>query len=707
LTPETVWIRLVPQVAVEGKTTLVLDFSKPLAGLTDGTSAADLGELFTFTNGEGTTGANEIRAVSIKKDSEAVYTLTVEHVPDVEKGIVLVTINREGIAPPTRAWSLDGVVYEITVSRSDTDGILGAGSPYTCETVLGSFAPELNITLSNQGATPTGALNVALSGDDAEKFTLSSTSLAGIAAGGAVKNIFYVQPDAGLPLDSYTAVVTISSNGIEERFTINYTVRLPYTVGASAPKEGAATGSEVDEYVGSDFYAVAKDADGCTYAVGYQSSKRTFTYGANVSVTGSSDFGNAVIVKYDRDGAALWAKSVQSPGSPESEFYGVATDKFGNVYAVGAQFGSLGYDYGNGITGTGCIEDSYSSSIVKYNSAGEAQWAKSLVSGDYAIFYAVAADGLGNVYAVGIQGGRVAHNFGGSATSAVSNSANLGGVIVKYKSDTGAALWARSAVGVDPQAWNDSRFYGVAADALGNVYVAGHQDCASTYDYGGAEATAVQGSQNESNAVFVKYDGASADGKALWAKVARTGAHISRFLAIAADGLGNLYAAGFQCGGGTFDYGGASAAGVSGGTNAVIVKYESGNGAALWAKSISSGGGESKFNGVAADALGNVYAVGFQQGNSSFNYGAASTAGPFNSDTSVIVKYNSGGDDEAAVWAHAVQGNTYTGLQGIAADGQGGFSAVGNQSPGTIDYGNGAPITVTGENISAVVVGYR
>jgi hypothetical protein len=108
--PETVWIRLVPSVAVGGKATLVLDFSKPVDGLTNDTSSADLAALFTFKNGEGMSGAEAITAAGITKDSEAVYTLTVGSVPDVEKGIVLVTINKQGIAPPTRAWSVDGEI---------------------------------------------------------------------------------------------------------------------------------------------------------------------------------------------------------------------------------------------------------------------------------------------------------------------------------------------------------------------------------------------------------------------------------------------------------------------------------------------------------------------------------------------------------------------------------------------------------------------
>jgi hypothetical protein len=108
LSPDTVWIRLVPSVAVGGKATLVLDFSKPVDGLTNETSATDLATLFTFKNSEGMSGVKKITVASITKDSDAVYRLTVEHVPDVEKGIVLVAINKSGIAPPTRAWSLDG-----------------------------------------------------------------------------------------------------------------------------------------------------------------------------------------------------------------------------------------------------------------------------------------------------------------------------------------------------------------------------------------------------------------------------------------------------------------------------------------------------------------------------------------------------------------------------------------------------------------------
>src|SRR5690242_19757412 len=74
---------------------------------------------------------------------------------------------------------------------------------------------------------------------------------------------------------------------------------------------------------------------------------------------------------------AQWAKStVVAPGN--SYFLGVTNDTSGNSYAVGYMDGSQ-YDFGNGVTVTGAT--SSNALIVKYNSSGVAQWAKSTVSG--------------------------------------------------------------------------------------------------------------------------------------------------------------------------------------------------------------------------------------------------------------------------------------------------------------------------------------
>jgi hypothetical protein len=59
-----------------------------------------------------------------------------------------------------------------------------------------------------------------------------------------------------------------------------------------------------------------------------------------------------VLVKYDADGDAQWAKTVTGGGSA-SNFNGAVMDGTGNVYAAGSQSGTGTFDYGDGKTAAG------------------------------------------------------------------------------------------------------------------------------------------------------------------------------------------------------------------------------------------------------------------------------------------------------------------------------------------------------------------
>ncbi|MBS0619603.1 MAG: hypothetical protein JSR44_15570 [Spirochaetes bacterium] len=113
----------------------------------------------------------------------------------------------------------------------------------------------------------------------------------------------------------------------------------------------------------SMFQAIATDNSGNVYAVGYQLSNGTFTYGTQ-TVQGASSAGkNSALLKYDSTGNTLWGRSV-SIGASGSEFDGVAPDSSGNIYTVGYQSNTDTYTYG-GETATG----TYSAEnvvIVKY-----------------------------------------------------------------------------------------------------------------------------------------------------------------------------------------------------------------------------------------------------------------------------------------------------------------------------------------------------
>jgi hypothetical protein len=716
LTPETVWIRLVPTVAVEGKATLLLDFSKPVSGLTNETSAADLAGIFTFKNGENTSGAEKIKPTKISKDSEAVYTLFVENVPDGGAGTVLLTITKSGIAPPTRAWSLDGEVYEISLSRSDTGAELDEGHPYSYTAVDGYAPLALGVTITNVGVATTGTLTIALSGSDKDKFSLSPGALDGIAAEGM--GAFSIEPQAGLTEGSYTTSVQVSGNGIAKQFTLSFTVKQAFTL-------GAVVGGGADNAVFND---VAIDPDGNTYAVGYQEGRGTFTYGG-FSVTGSSNFKNALIVKYDGGGNVLWAQTVHPTVDlgdqcyDDLPFLGVAADADA-VYVVLEQPGSSACNYGNNITGQGSVGSWTNATIVKYDSDGTAQWVH-VVGVDTtgtvleppnptSLFSGAATDGSGNVYAVGYIYDDYYWTFNGITVREGNLIPGQNAVIVKF-SNAGEALWAKT-VHRETGA-TKSTFSRVAADSDGKVYAAGYQDKLSI-NYGPAIATGIAHEEYGSsyNAVLVQYDGST--GAALWAKTTEAGSANSYFQDVAVDGSGNIYAAGYQVSNGSFTYSGQSVSGphsaseitsTEPGSNALLVQFDR-TGTARWAKSMStdSAAAATIFYGVAADAQGNVYAAGFQNGSGTFNYGSASPTsdyvGGFNA---VVVKYNS--EDGSAPAASSVTGGgNASQFNAIAGDGYGNFAAVGSQTgTGAFNYGENKTATATTSNENALVVGYR
>ncbi|HPY87906.1 MAG TPA: hypothetical protein PLG34_07975, partial [Spirochaetota bacterium] len=166
----------------------------------------------------------------------------------------------------------------------------------------------------------------------------------------------------------------------------------------------------------SRFNSVAVDSSGNVYAAGYQSYPSS----------------NVVLVKYDSSGTALWAKSVTA-GDSYSLFNSVAVDSSGNVYAAGWQYGTGSFTYGAGVSVAGSYADGSNVVLVKYDSSGNALWAKSVTAGtDVSSFSSVAVDSSGNVYAAGYQYGTGSYTYGEGVSVAGSSSSYANVVLVKY-----------------------------------------------------------------------------------------------------------------------------------------------------------------------------------------------------------------------------------------------------------------------------------
>jgi hypothetical protein len=338
-------------------------------------------------------------------------------------------------------------------------------------------------------------------------------------------------------------------------------------------------------YGNSQFNAVAVDSYGNVYAAGCQRESYTYTYGPGVSAQaqGNSLVDNVVLVKYKPDGTALWATSVSVVRNTEgtdpgfSEFNAVAVDSFGNVYAAGSQQGNsingIIYTYSPGISAQGAYK--YKNVVlVKYNSSGTAQWARTVSTGnDVSEFYAVAVDSSDNVYAAGYQKGKSTYTYSpGVSAQGTCNSTSTdyaGNVIlVKYNS-SGTAQWAQTVIAGD----ETSVFNAVAVDSSGNIYAAGKQGAFTDISYG--MGVSAQGSGNMFfNVVLVKYN---SSGTAQWARASISDGNSFRgsvFNTVVVDSSGNVYAAGSQDRTGTYTYGtGVSAQGTSTTSNPVLVKY--------------------------------------------------------------------------------------------------------------------------------------
>jgi hypothetical protein len=138
---DTIWIRLAPTALyeVDGGTTtatLTLDFNRVIDALEGNPSEEALAELITFSYENypaGTPPSGKLKATKVVKQAEAIYIVTVKNVPPTG-GIARVTVNKSGLTPPYRPWSLNG---QVLPDGDDTAALLDF-----------RFEPSKNQTLS-------------------------------------------------------------------------------------------------------------------------------------------------------------------------------------------------------------------------------------------------------------------------------------------------------------------------------------------------------------------------------------------------------------------------------------------------------------------------------------------------------------------------------------------------------------------------------
>ncbi|WP_169513441.1 SBBP repeat-containing protein [Flexithrix dorotheae] len=207
--------------------------------------------------------------------------------------------------------------------------------------------------------------------------------------------------------------------------------------------------------------SVAVDTLGNIYVTG-EADSETLDFGNGVSIslryTGPTD---AYIVKFNSEGAAQWAKEIN--GVEYDEGNSIVVDLAGNVYATG-YFISNELDFGNSvkISGTSWF-DTY---IVKYDTDGIAQWAKTPTDSSEDEGRAIAIDKLGNLFVVGSYGSGTL-DFGNGVT--IKNLEGEDIYISKFNTD-GQAQWAKSYGG---ESYFTESGNSMSVDKYGNLYISG------------------------------------------------------------------------------------------------------------------------------------------------------------------------------------------------------------------------------------------
>jgi hypothetical protein len=305
--------------------------------------------------------------------------------------------------------------------------------------------------------------------------------------------------------------------------------------------------------------AVGTDISGNVYVTG----STTGDLDGN-TLTGTYDF---FVTKYSSSGNKLYTKQL---GVASSTTVGtaVASDANGNVFIAGYTTGGL-----DGNTMMGSTHDFF---VTKYTSGGVKLFTRQLgAAGIKTVGIGLAIDPSGNVYIAG-------YTTGGLDSNVLIGSIDF--FLTKYNND-GVKQFTRQ-LGATGQ---ETRGYGVATDASGNVFVVG-------YTEGSLDGNVLVGTDDF---FITKYD---SNGVKQFTRQLGVAGALTYGTAVATDAVGNVFITGYTTGG-------LDGNTLMGAYDLFITKYNS-NGVKQFTRQLGSAGGATFGNEVTTDASGNVYVAG-------------------------------------------------------------------------------------------------
>ncbi|HSJ02674.1 MAG TPA: SBBP repeat-containing protein, partial [Verrucomicrobium sp.] len=250
----------------------------------------------------------------------------------------------------------------------------------------------------------------------------------------------------------------------------------------------------------------------------------------------------------------------------------------------------------------------------------------------------VALDPQGNVLLAGEMNGD--GKFGPITTAGAGNT----DFFLAKVNKAGQFVWARTLGGSQVD-----RGYGVAADAVGNIYVTGHYQSQDLMALGQPVPNA-----GDYDVFTAKYDPA---GQLLWIRTAG-GKGYDYGHGIAADHEGNVIVTGAVVGEAKF-----GEMTLSSPRSIFCAKYDAG-GRLLWVKG-STGPGSGAGHGVAVDGKGNIYLGGLAAGTCQFG---KFPVGPSKTNVALVAALNSEGEVQ---WVQTLPASASAVVHEITADAEG------------------------------------
>ena len=433
--------------------------------------------------------------------------------------------------------------------------------------------------------------------------------------------------------------------------------------------------------------SVAGTSDGGYIVGGYfKSNSIDLGNGKSLKNKGSTSYSDGMIIKYNATGEVEWAEGIG--GINTDQITSVAETSDGG-YIVGGYFLSSSIDLGNGISLTNKGYDD--GMIIKYNAAGEVEWAEGIGGRDNDLINTVSETSDGG-YIVGGYFESSSIDLGNGISLTNKNSGRDDGMLIKYNA-RGEIEWAEGIGGTE---WDYIESVSGTSDG---GYIVGGCFSSSSIDLGNGISLRNKCPPSYSNGVTTYYsDGMiikyNSNGEVEWAEGigGTSGDHIESVIDTSDGG----YIVGGEFASSSIELGNRIILKNKGKDDGMIIKYNA-TGEVEWAEGIG-GISTDQITSVAETSDGG-YIVGGYFESSSIDLGNGTSltnkgSSGYSSD-GMVIKYNARGEVE---WAEGIGEINPDQITSVSETSDGGYIVGGYFESSSIDLGNGISLKNKGNS---------